>query len=272
MLQGINDLIKSAEARPEGYEKDGLVYCPQCHTPRQTVIVHPFTGKETKVGCVCKCRKEEMDAEEERAREKERRRKLDARRRGAFDHEGFSGCTFEADDMTNPQISRQMRNYADRFPVFLEKGQGLLLFGDVGTGKTFFSACIANRLLQTGCKVLMTNFPTLIARIQKDAFKTDVVASLDDYDLLIIDDLGVERSSGYMQEQVYNIIDSRYRAKKPIVVSTNLTIEQMQNPGDVMSARIYGRIMERCLPIRFAGPDKRKKTSTYAEMLEVLNG
>lgn len=272
IFDGITRLIDQAGRRPEGYEKDGLIHCPHCHTPRQTVVTNPITGKESKVGCVCKCMKEAMDAEAEEARRKERERASRRRKEMAFDHEGFKDCLFENDDLTDPKMAAKMRRYAENFPRFLERGHGLLLYGDVGTGKTFYSACIANRLLQDGYKVLMTNFPTLIAKIQKEAFKTDVVGSLDDYDLLIIDDLGVERSSEYMQEQVYNIIDARYRAGKPVVVSTNLTAQELKNPRDVMAARIYGRILERCLPVLFEGMDRRKQNACHKEMLEVLNG
>lgn len=272
MLNTINGLIERASATPEGYEKDGLIYCPNCHTPRQTVVTNPITGKTSKVGCVCKCRKEEMDAEAEAFKRRERERRIAANRYGAFDESSFSGCTFDADDGLNPDALNKARKYADNFGRFLERGHGLLLFGNVGTGKTFYAACIANHLLKEGRTVKMTKFPTLIAKMQSEGFKTDFIKALAGYDLLIIDDLGVERDSAYMQEQVYTIIDARYSAGKPIIVTTNLSADELRNPRDMNAQRIYGRIMERCLPIEFKGGDKRRLNACHKEMLEVLNG
>ena len=147
-----------------------------------------------------------------------------------------------------------------------------MLFGGVGAGKTFYSACIANRLIDEGFDVFMTNFPSLVAKMQRDTFgSTDYLKLLTRYDLLIVDDLGVERSTEYMQEQVYSIIDARYRARRPIIVSTNLTAQELRQPDNVMAARIYGRILERCLPIRFEGKDRRKQNTCYQEMQAILN-
>lgn len=258
---------------PEGYEKDGLIHCPECHTPRQTVITNPFTGEEAVVGCVCKCQQDAMRAEERRQREKERKARLRQLRLDSFEESDCASMTFENDDLKAPELSKRMRAYAEHFATFKAKGQGLILFGDVGTGKTFYSACIANRLIDDGYTVLMTNFPSLIARIQRDQFKdTDYSKLLNVYDLLIVDDLGVERSSEYMQEQVYNIVDARYRAKKPLLISTNLTADELKHPKDVMAARIYGRILERCLPIKVDGADRRKRNTCYKEMQAILNG
>ena len=273
IAEGFQEIIAAGVRNvPEGYVKDGLIHCPECHTPRQTRITNPITGKEAVVGCVCRCIRDRAIREEEAKREAERRARIQRVRLGSFEESDCADMIFEADDGQNADLSKQMRNYAANFERFRERGRGLLLFGDVGTGKTFYSACIANALIDEGYTVLMTNFPTLIAKIQRDAFKTDYVKLLTEYDLLILDDLGVERSSEYMQEQVYAIVDARYRAKKPVIVSTNLTAQQLQKPSDVMRARIYGRLLERCLPIRVEGANRRKQNAAYDEMRAILNG
>ena len=64
--------------------------------------------------------------------------------------------------------------------------------------------------------------------------------------LLIIDDFGMERGTEYGLEQVYNVIDSRYRSGKPLIVTTNLTLDSLQNPQDTAHARIYDRLLEMC--------------------------
>lgn len=271
-VSGLIEQNKNPVMEEGDYTADGLLHCGKCNTPKQTVITHPFTGEETKVNCICKCQKEQMEREEKEQREREIKRARERKRYSSFEDSDYLSCTFESDDGQQPEKLKQMRNYAKHFQTFREKGQGLLLFGDVGTGKTFYSACIANELIDNGYKVLMTNFPSLIAKIQAEAFNEDLSSKLNRYDLLIVDDLGVERSTEYMQEHVYNIVDGRYRAGKPIIVSTNLTSEELKHPKNVMAARIYGRILEKCLPIKFTGPDKRKQNTCYKEMAELLNG
>ena len=273
MAEGMKEIIAAGVRNvPDGYEKDGLIHCPDCHTPRQTRITNPFTGKEAVVGCVCKCRHDQMQREEAAKREQEKRARMKRARMESFEESDCASMTFEADDGQSPELSKQMRNYAANFARFKENGQGLVLLGDVGTGKTFYSACIANALIDDGYTVLMTNFPTLIDRMQRDQFKTDFVKLLVGYDLLIVDDLGVERGTEYVAERVYQIVDARYRAKKPTLVSTNLTAQELVKPGDVMKARIYGRLLERCLPIRVEGPNRRKQNAPYDEMRAILNG
>ena len=80
---------------------------------------------------------------------------------------------------------------------------------------------------------------------------TQCCTSLDDYSLLVIDDLGVERNTEYAMEQMFTVIDSRYRSKKPLIVTTNLKLEEIKNPPDLAHARIYDRILERCARFSF---------------------
>ena len=139
------------------------------------------------------------------------------------------------------------------------KNIGLLLFGDVGTGKSFLAGCIANALLEQDVPVLMTNFPTILNRMTGlfGSDRADFLASLNAYDLLILDDLGAERGTEYALEQVFAVIDARYRSRKPLVVTTNLTLDALKHPDDLAHARIYDRILEICAPILFGGENLR---------------
>ena len=67
------------------------------------------------------------------------------------------------------------------------------------------------------------------------------------------------RSTGYAMEQMFTGIDSRYRSKKPLIVTTNLKLEEIKNPPDLVRARIYDRIPERCAPILFSGKNFREE-------------
>ena len=75
--------------------------------------------------------------------------------------------------------------------------------------------------------------------------------------LLIIDDLGIERNTEYALEQVYAVIDERYKTGLPLIITTNLTISQLRNPEDVAHARIYSRVLEMCTPVHVPGHDRR---------------
>ena len=79
--------------------------------------------------------------------------------------------------------------------------------------------------------------------------------------LLIIDDFGMERGTEYGLEQVYNVIDSRYRSGKPLIVTTNLSLDELQHPQDTPHARIYDRLLEMCAPILFTGTNFRRQTA-----------
>ena len=105
----------------------------------------------------------------------------------------------------------------------------LLIWGDVDTGKSFFAGCIANAFLEKGVPVLMTNFFRILNTLTGMLFedRNQFINSLNRYSLLIIDDLGIERNSDFALEQVFNVIDSRYRSKKPLIITTNLTLSEL---------------------------------------------
>ena len=155
------------------------------------------------------------------------------------------------------------RAYVENWKEAYKNNTGLLLFGDVGTGKSFFAGCIANALLDRDVPVLMTNFPTILNRLRGmfSEDRAEFIASFDEYDLLIIDDLGVERSTGYAIEQMFFVIDSRYRSRRPMIITTNLKLSELKNPPDLAHARIYARILERCAPILFDGKNFREENA-----------
>lgn len=193
---------------------------------------------------------------EERARlhyEKVQRLKLQGFTDWAMQH-----WTFANDHGKNPQMQLAQR-YVAHWPEMREKNVGLLLWGGVGTGKSFMAGCIANALMEQEVAVCMTNFARIMNELN-NAFsgRNEVVDRLCGYPLLVIDDFGVERGTEYALEQIYNIIDSRYRSRKPLIVTTNLTLTELKNPQDTAHARIYDRLLELCTPIACTGPSMRK--------------
>ena len=87
-------------------------------------------------------------------------------------------------------------------------------------------------------------------------------------DLLILDDLGAERTTPFAQEFVYAVVDGRYNARKPMVVSTNLTRSELVHTPDITQQRIYNRVLEVCYPLEFKTGRKRSTKERYAAMLE----
>lgn len=258
----INDLvasiIRNADARApapqsEYLADDGLLHCAECDEPVQCRI--EVFGQEKTVRCICACIKAQMAAEKER----ERQEAIERNRRACFEGSDMINWNFSQDDLNTPRLSEAMRRYADGFAEFRETGKGLLLYGTNGTGKTFYASCIANALIDSGYRCLVTNFARLSNQLQgMFEGKQEFIDSLSTYSLLVLDDLGAERQSEYMQEQVFNIVNARYCSGLPFIVTTNLTIEEISKPQDSGRARIYNRILERCYPIEVNGIDRRK--------------
>ena len=110
----------------------------------------------------------------------------------------------------------------------------------------------------------MTNFSRILNTLTGMHFedRNQFINSLNRYSLLIIDDLGIERNSDFALEQVFNVIDSRYRSKKPLIITTNLTLSELNNAADIAHKRIYDRILERCIPVRINNRNIRQDNAT----------
>jgi len=199
--------------------------------------------------------REKQEAEEKARLHHENVRRLKLQ---GFTDWAMQNWTFENDNRQNPQMQLAQR-YVDHWPEMREKNVGLLLWGGVGTGKSFMVGCIANALMEQEIAVCMTNFARIMNELN-NAFsgRNEVMDSLCGYPLLGIDDFGMGRGTEDALEQIYNIIDSRYRSHKPLIVTTNLTLTELKNPQDTTHARIYDRLLELCTPIACTGPSMRK--------------
>ena len=110
-------------------------------------------------------------------------------------------------------------------------------------------SCIGIELTESGYLDSSTHFNHLWRKLKDNGV------------YVILDDFGMERGTEYGLEQVYNVIDSRYRSRKPLIVTTNLTLDSLQNPLDTAHARIYDRLLEMCAPILFTGENFRRETA-----------
>lgn len=92
------------------------------------------------------------------------------------------------------------------------------------------------------------------------------------YELLVLDDFGAERNSEFADEIVFSVIDERYRAQKPLIVTTNLGLPDLKNPSSISKGRIYDRLLEICGPVLCEGENFRKANGneTRRALREVL--
>ena len=271
----INNLIdrsKQAIKEEQGdYIVDGLLYCGKCHTKKQTRI--ELFGQIKNPYCLCQCEVERREKEKQEIERQQRLMRIEDMRRAGFSEKEMRGWTFANDDKQNPKISAIAKNYVDNFETMKERKKGLLFFGSVGTGKSFHAAEIVNALIDKGYPCLMTNFSRLVNTIQGmyDG-KQQYIDGLNKFDLLVIDDLAAERDTEYMNEIVFNIIDCRYRAGLPLIVTTNLTADELKKPNNIGKERTYSRLMEMTIPVEVKGIDRRKKilNNDYSDLSDIL--
>lgn len=272
-----DEIERNAEERnkaAEGdYFVDGLLYCHKCNTPKQVKIDKYGICKV--FDCLCRCASEDIEKKKEQKRQEEFLDRVKKLRKMGFPDSDLASCTFENDDMTNERISNMAHRFVDNFQTFKKSGKGLLLCGDVGSGKTYIAAAIANALIDKGHPCLVTNFPRLINTLGgMFEGKQEFIDGLNNFDLLVIDDLAAERNTEYMNETVQNIIDARYRAGLPLIVTTNLSVRELNNPSDIRKQRTYSRLMEMCFPVKVEHRDRRKEKASddNADLAKILLG
>lgn len=256
---------------------DGLLYCGKCRTKKQTKLPASAVtgGREMIVPCICRCKVEENKRREEAEKKKQEMQRLERLRASSLMDAKLKAARLNGYqiDGDNQKIYNLAEKYVRRFDEMYEKKQGLLFWGTVGTGKSYTAACIANELLDQMIPVVMTSFVKILQNIQGNPDEEEkIMAGLNVAKLLIIDDLGAERSTDYALEKVYNIIDSRYLSGKPLILTTNMTLKEMQETQDIRYKRIYDRIFEMCFPVIFAGRSWREKVAAkrFDEMKNLM--
>ena len=251
--------VRSEPREGEYLGEDGLLYCEKCHTPIQ--CRKQVFGKMRTLPCTCRCRQEEMKKRKAEDEARERMQHIDRLKSAGIQERHLLDWRFDVAEET--ETIRWAKNYVANWKKVRAENLGLLLWGDVGTGKSFAAACIANALLEQATPVLMTNFSKILNQMgtMYTEERYQYIASFNHYPLLIIDDLGIERSTEYAKEQVYAVIDERYKANLPLIITTNLTINEIRNPESVADARIYSRVLEMCTPIHVGGGDRRQAMS-----------
>ena len=264
MTNGFDDMILNmtdTTPEPEDYTGgDGLLYCGKCHKPKEG-----YFPKETAAWlghdrhpAECDCQRAAREEREAAEKQHSHLETVERLKRQGFTDPAMREWTFANDNGKCPQM-KNAAEYVRRWEEVQTGNYGLILWGKVGTGKSYFAGCIANALMEREIAVCMTNFALILNDLAASfTGRNEYIARLCSFPLLILDDFGMERGTEYGLEQVYNVIDSRYRSSKPLIVTTNLTVEELQNPEDTAHARIYDRLLSMCSPICFTGENFRK--------------
>lgn len=241
------------------FEKDGHIYCKTCNERIDGKVI-PMLDKPMVIRTACKCDRDRQ--EQERLREKQIEQ--DRLRQNCFISKNQIAYTFEnADENTDKDIIKKAKNYVKHFEEMRKDNVGLLLYGNVGSGKTYIACSIANAIItEYSYNVKMRNFAQILNDLQKGGFTLDrneYIEQITSPALLILDDFGIERNTEYALEQIYNVINARYLKARPTIITTNLNFKDIEKEQeDIMLGRIYSRIIEMCLPFRVTGLDRRK--------------
>lgn len=264
-----------ADKNAEDYYKDGILVCGKCHTNKEKKI--QLAGKCVTVRCICKCEAEERERIQKQKDYDEEMRRIERLKVASLMDAKLKSATLDTftKKEDNQKLYTIVKNYVDNFETFYNSNRGLLFWGTVGTGKSYAAACIANELLNRKIPVVMTSFVKVLQVIQDNTEnETEFVNRLCAARLLIIDDLGTERNTDYGLEKVYNVIDSRYRTGKPLILTTNLNLQDMQMTQDIRYQRIYDRIFEMCHPVMVNGTSWRieQAKERFNETKKLLEG
>ena len=184
---------------------------------------------------------------------------IDILRDEAFGYVSGQAWTFENASVMTKSLQK-IKKYAEEWNSVSREGIGLLLIGDVGTGKSYAAGCVANELLDHMISVRFVRMADVVNDLQgcygedREKYYKHIMSPA----LLIIDDLGAERDTAFAQECVFEVIEHRISTGKPIIITTNIPVHTMRNAKHIAERRIYDRILACCVPILFDGVNFRK--------------
>ena len=181
----------------------------------------------------------------------------------------YRGASFDRPPVTSidAMVVRAVRAYTEEISEKLAAGRGLWLMGDVGTGKTTLAMLVSKCALEAGRSVAIYSLPKLLARVRRtydagpgeDSY-LQLFERLTSVDLLHIDDLGAEKRSDWVLEQLYALVNERYESQRSILVTTNLDQSDLE---EQIGARTVSRLVEICGdPLPLFGDDRRVRLAS----------
>lgn len=175
----------------------------------------------------------------------------------------YRGVSFDRPPVTQiaAPVTASVKRFVNRIDENLDAGRGLWFFGSVGTGKTTLAMLVSSQALEAGRSVAIYSLPRLLAEIRRTTFdeERDIVDLLDRLtavDLLQIDDVGAEKTSDWVLEQLYAIVNARYENERSIIITTNLERDDL---AAQINERTVSRLEEMCEVLPLWGPDARQQ-------------
>ena len=173
----------------------------------------------------------------------------------------YRDVSFDRPPVTDiePQVVAATRRFADRINEKLDAGRGLWFLGPVGTGKTTLAMLVAKSALKAGRSVAIYSLPRLLNEIREthraDRSHVDLLDRLTAVDLLHVDDVGAERTTDWVLEELYSIVNARYEDERSVVITTNILDREAL--CEQISERTVSRLTEMCDELPLIGADRR---------------
>lgn len=238
-------------------DEEGLICCGMCGGRKQKRFYAEVLNKEMVVTIPCPCEQERRAQEEAKRKMREHDEQVDRLKDVCFINPAMRAYTFDNAANVNTEVMDMAKYFVEHWSDMKKVNAGYLFWGGVGNGKTYTAACIANALMEQEVPVLMRNMSYFMNSSFED--RSELIRSISSYGLLIIDDFGMERSTEFGMEIVFDVIDARYASKKPTIITTNLSMNTLCEPKDLAHQRIYDRVREMCIPIQFQGKSIRSE-------------
>ena len=228
--------------------------CEHCNKYIAAITVEvPQLRIKNKILPTCECVVEREEAKIREAQNFAKKREIEKLFSISNLGERFSKSTFESflDRNGSETAYKVAVKYVKTFKEW--NGESLMLWGEPGNGKTHLAAAIVNELSKKGYIVVFQSVPELLQRIrstfnsENKENETQIMRALLECDLLILDDIGAEKTTEWVEEKLFNIIDGRYRKELPTLYTSNLEPKELKNQ---VGKRSYDRMVETSLTVK----------------------
>lgn len=240
--------------------------CPYCSREVPKIEVE-IMGIRRMVQPVCRCEKEADDKEIAEFAQRKRKSEIEGKYSSLVNSPKYSRCTLDG-----YQVDEQNAKAFDFAKHFVNtwgaSSKDLLIYGTPGNGKSHLAAAIGNALNDAETIVVFVSFTELIERIkstfnhQSEENEAGIISAICKADLLILDDVGVEKASEFTLDVLYRIVERRGKNYRRTVYTSNYDPKQLiqrysASVGDIEAQRVIGRILENAAIVGNFSRDRR---------------
>lgn len=254
LIRLVTEDKETGKRKPETHickcERDTIkskVVCPVCGEVKEYEFLSRGNGYPYTINAICKCERDKRHDETVATLKK------------IYIGKGvYRDMTFEQDDLQNKQITEVCKKYVEHADEMRKNGIGMLLFGSVGSGKTFYAVAMANALIEKEIPTAVIRASSITTFSPEEEKET--LNKAREAEFVVLDDFGVERDTPTATEKMFQFIDEMIRMDKPLIVTTNLSPRELTEVKETEKKRIYDRLISAC-PIKrkVTGESKRLK-------------